>query len=92
VHRPDAHGAETERDARYRPLWFRFAPFLGRPPALTRRQWSVLGLVSLVSMFEQYDVYLFSLNLAHISASSASTRGSSACSAGWCAPARSARC
>lgn len=58
--------AETERDARYRPGWFRFAWFLGRPPALTRRQWSVLGLVSLVSLFEQYDVYLFSLNLAHI--------------------------
>jgi MFS family permease len=59
-------GAAAERDARYRPLWFRLTPFLGRPPALTRRQWSVLGLVSLVSLFEQYDVYLFSLNLAHI--------------------------
>jgi MFS family permease len=58
--------ADDERDPRYRPLWYRFAPFLGRPPALTRRQWSLLGLVSLVSMFEQYDVYLFSLNLAHI--------------------------
>jgi MFS family permease len=64
VQRPAAEGAE--RDPRYRPLWFRFAPFLGRPPLLTRRQWSLLGLVSLVSMFEQYDVYLFSLNLAHI--------------------------
>jgi putative MFS transporter len=58
-------GAE-ERDPRYRPLWYRFTPFLGRPPLLTRRQWSLLGLVSLVSMFEQYDVYLFSLNLAQI--------------------------
>jgi MFS family permease len=58
--------AGAAHDPRYRPLWFRFAPFLGRPPPLTRRQWSVLGLVSLVSMFEQYDVYLFSLNLAHI--------------------------
>jgi len=59
-------GAEEERDPRYRPVWYRFTPFLGRPPLLTRRQWSVLGLVSLVSLFEQYDVYLFSLNLAHI--------------------------
>jgi putative MFS transporter len=59
-------GADEGRDARYRPAWFRFTPFLGRPPALTRRQWRLLGLVSLVSMFEQYDVYLFALNLAHI--------------------------
>jgi MFS family permease len=59
---PDA----AERDPLYRPYWFRFAPFLGRPPVLSRRQWSVLGLVSLVSMFEQYDVFLFSLNLAQI--------------------------
>ena len=61
-----AHGSAEERDPSYRPLWYRFTPFLGRPPPLTRRQWSVLGLVSLVSLFEQYDVYLFSLNLAHI--------------------------
>jgi len=58
--------AGAERDPRYRPAWFRFAPFLGRPPLLTRRQWNVLGLVSIVSLFEQYDVYLFALNLAHI--------------------------
>ena len=55
-----------ERDPSFRPVWYRFTPFLGRPPLLTRRQWSLLGLVSLVSMFEQYDVYLFSLNLAQI--------------------------
>src|SRR5262245_37829772 len=57
---------DAERDPGYRPPWFRFTPFLGRPPLLTRRQWSLLGLVSVVSLFEQYDVYLFSLNLAHI--------------------------
>jgi putative MFS transporter len=61
-----SEGAEAERDAHFRPAWFRFTPFLGRPPALTRRQWRLLGLVSLVSLFEQYDVYLFALNLAHI--------------------------
>jgi putative MFS transporter len=58
--------ADAARDPGYRPVWYRFTPFLGRPPQLTRRQWNVLGLVSLVSLFEQYDVYLFSLNLAHI--------------------------
>lgn len=64
--RPDVDSAGGEPDRAYRPAWYRFTPFLGRPPPLTRRQWNLLGLVSLVSMFEQYDVYLFSLNLAHI--------------------------
>jgi len=57
-------GADNDRG--HRPTWFRFAPFLGRAPALTRRQWRVLGLVSIVSLFEQYDVYLFALNLKRI--------------------------
>jgi putative MFS transporter len=46
----------------------RYAPFLGRAPALTRRQWRVLGLVSLVTLFEQYDLSLFSLALKQIQA------------------------
>jgi MFS family permease len=50
------------------PRWLRLAPFLGKPPPLTRHQWTVLGLVSIVSLFEQYDIYLFSLNLRHIQA------------------------
>jgi putative MFS transporter len=58
----------ADDDRSYRPGWLRLAPFLGRPPALTRRQWRVLGLVTIVSLFEQYDVYLFSLNLKHIQA------------------------
>ena len=49
-----------------RPRWFRFAWFLGKPPPLSERQWRVLGLVSAVSFFEQYDLYLFSLNLSQI--------------------------
>jgi MFS family permease len=61
-----APGAAEPREARVRPAWVRFAPFIAPAPALTRRQWSMLGLVSLVSVFEQYDVYLFALNLAHI--------------------------
>jgi MFS family permease len=58
--------AEAERDPAYRPRWFRLTPFLRSPPALTRRQWNVLGLVSLVGLFENYDLFLFALNLAHI--------------------------
>jgi MFS family permease len=55
-------------DASARPAWFRLTPFLGRPPELSRHQWRILGLVAIVSLFEQYDLYLFSLNLKHIQA------------------------
>jgi len=52
-----------------RPGWARVAWFIGRAPGhVTAHQWRVLGLVSLVSLFDQYDVYLFSLNLKHIQA------------------------
>lgn len=50
------------------PRWYRFAWFLGRAPTLTTRQWRVLGLVAAVSFFEQYDSYLFALNLVQIQA------------------------
>ena len=68
-----ARGAEepgapeaADGDRTYRPAWLQAAPFLGRPPALTRRQWRVLGLVAAASFFEQYDLYLFSLALNQI--------------------------
>jgi putative MFS transporter len=57
---------DPEEDRSYRPKWLRLTPFLGRAPALSRRQWRVLGLVSLVSLFEQYDLFLFSLALKQI--------------------------
>jgi MFS family permease len=55
-------------DRTYVPRWLRLAPFLGRPPALTRRQWRVLGLVAAASIFDQYDLGLFSLALKQIQA------------------------
>jgi len=48
------------------PKWYRLAWFLGRPPPLSALQWKILGLVAAVSIFEQYDVYLFALNLKQI--------------------------
>ncbi len=48
------------------PYWYRFAWFLGRPPNLTEHQWRLLALVAAVSVFESYDMYLFSLNLKQI--------------------------
>jgi len=58
----------TDEHRAYRPRWLYFAPFLGRPPELTRRQWRVLGLVAAASFFEQYDNYLFALALKQIQA------------------------
>ena len=59
--------ADSE-DRSYRPAWLQFAPFLGTPPALTRRQWNVIGLIAFVTMFDQYDLALFSLALKQIQA------------------------
>ena len=66
---PGQPPAPAEVDDRaYVPRWLRYAPFLGRPPALTRRQWRVLGLVAAASLFDQYDLGLFSLALKQIQA------------------------
>jgi putative MFS transporter len=53
---------------RARPRWLYFAPFLGTPPELTSRQWLVLGLVSVATLFDQYDRALFALALPQIQA------------------------
>src|SRR5215510_12816909 len=60
------HRLAADGDRIVRPPWVRLAPFLGRPPALTRRQWRVLGLVAMASFFEMYDLYLFALALKQI--------------------------
>src|SRR5438045_2686006 len=51
------------------PRWLRFAPFLGQPPPLSPRQWQVLGLVSIATLFDQYDRALFALALPQIQSS-----------------------
>jgi putative MFS transporter len=60
--------ALPDDDRKWRPGWLRATPFLGRAPDLTRRQWRVLGLVATASLFDQYDLYLFSLTLKQIQA------------------------
>jgi MFS family permease len=52
--------------AAHRPAWLRLAPFLGRAPELSARQWQVLGLVSVATLFDQYDRALFSMALPQI--------------------------
>jgi putative MFS transporter len=66
--RADVPTPRAEGDRTYRPAWLRAAPFLGRPPELTRRQWRVLGLVATASLFDQYDLFLFALALKQIQA------------------------
>ena len=63
-----SHRLAADGDRTSRPAWVRLAPFLGRPPALTSRQWRVLGLVAMASFFEMYDLYLFALTLKQIQA------------------------
>jgi putative MFS transporter len=50
------------------PRWIRNFAFLGTPPAMTARQWRVLGIVAAASFFDQYDTGLFSLALKQIQA------------------------
>ncbi len=50
------------------PRWLKAAPFLGKPPALTQHQWRVIGLLGIASLFDQYDLQLFSLALKQIQA------------------------
>lgn len=56
----------SDEDRTHVPVWVANAPFLGTPPPLTRRQWRVMGLIALATMFDQYDLGLFSLALKQI--------------------------
>ena len=55
-----------EDDRRYQPRWLQYAPFLGEPPELTRRQWHVLGLIAFAVLFDQYDMTLLAMALKQI--------------------------
>ena len=58
----------NEEDDYKVPGWYRWAPFLGKPPRMNSHQWRVLGLLGIVSLFDQYDLSLFSLALKQIQA------------------------
>ena len=63
---PATESADHAAPRPYRPRWLLLAPFLSRPPAQTRRQWQVLGLVSVATLFDQYDRALFAMALPKI--------------------------
>ncbi len=54
----------TARRTQGNPWWI--PPFLGRAPALEERLFTVLGLVSLAILFEQYDASMLTAALKHI--------------------------
>jgi putative MFS transporter len=55
-----------EDDRSYRPAWLQYAPWLGTPPELTRRQWRILGLIAFAVLFDQYDMTLLAMALKQI--------------------------
>jgi MFS family permease len=65
---PPSEGVRADAPPSARPRWLVLAPFLGTPPELTARQWAVLGLVSVATLFDQYDRALFALALPQIQA------------------------
>lgn len=56
---------DTERTAN-RPIWLKALPFLGPAPALTARQWKVLGVVGAANLFANYGVGILGLALPQI--------------------------
>ncbi len=58
----------TRSDTPRPPWWARGNPVIGRAPALTARQWHVLGLVIAAAVFNQYDRALLVLALPQIQA------------------------
>jgi MFS family permease len=58
----------SETPATKPPGWLRLTPFLRGAPELTPRQWRVLGLVSVATLFDQYDMSIFGMALPQIQA------------------------
>lgn len=58
------------------PGWVYFAPYLGRPPYLNKREWDVLGLMAVVVILTSYNLTLFSMSLKQIQAGLGISEGS----------------
>jgi predicted MFS family arabinose efflux permease len=54
--------------AAIRPWWSKALPFLGRPPALTRPKWRLLGVVGAANLFDTYAMAILGLALPQIQA------------------------
>ena len=53
----------------YQPYWLYWVPFLRPVPRLSRRQWHILGLVAIASVFDRYDLAILQLALPQIQTS-----------------------
>ncbi len=65
---PPPSGDPGDRIRAGRPWWTWVVPYAGQVPALSEKQWSVLGLLALAELFDQYDVGLLGLALSQIQA------------------------
>jgi len=50
------------------PRWLRVLPFVGRAPALTGHQWSVIGVLGAANLIDSYDLAILGLALPQIQA------------------------
>lgn len=49
-----------------RPWWTFVIPYAGQVPALSHKQWRILGLLALAELFDQYDFGILGLALSQI--------------------------
>ena len=49
-----------------RPWWTFAVPYPGKMPSLTRKQWSVMGMLAAAELFDHYDVAILGLALSQI--------------------------
>ena len=55
-----------EEEKTYQPYWLYWVPFLRPAPDLSRRQWQVLGLTAIASIFDRYDLAILQIALPQI--------------------------
>ncbi|MBI3784924.1 MAG: MFS transporter [Deltaproteobacteria bacterium] len=59
-------GPADEAPTAGRLRWRRFLPFFGRPPALTRHQWRLIGVLGAANLIDGYDLAVMGLALPQI--------------------------
>ena len=61
-------GTQAPAAKPHRPWWIYTIPYPGKVPNLTKRQWSVMGLLGAAEFFDQYDIGIMGLALSQIQA------------------------
>ncbi len=63
---PPSPGPKEQQEPVGRPWWTFSIPYPGPMPRLTRKQWSVMGLLAAAELFDHYDVAIMGLALSQI--------------------------